>query len=191
MLKRLRQRLLNRLPLPRLRHRRSLLVSILLLGGLLTACNNAPADPVATITAGPPPTLAPTETPQPTATPNPDCRKQELEDWLQASNDHARGLILILNTAVVTPQDRIDEEIGRIEARYQLLKATKVPVCATAHSGAVNTLYDIALLRLNAFKNGESVDMSQVLNEATALYNAAREQDKALRELYQRLPREA
>ena len=157
---------------------------------LMTACGNAPSGPVPTATAGIAPTSAPTDTPQPTATANPDCHRRELEDWLQASAQHSRGMMATLNSAIVTPREQIGDVLGRISAIRDLMDATKTPVCATESRQSVTALFDMVILRLTTFRDGENLDMQQLINDANALYEVVKLRDTALRNLYKSLPRE-
>ncbi|MBX3084247.1 MAG: hypothetical protein KF716_21610 [Anaerolineae bacterium] len=170
--------------------RRGGLMAACLVMFLMTACGSSSSGPVPTATPGEPPTAVPTETPQPTATADPDCRKREVEDWLQASGQHSRGMIMTLNTAVVTPREKIGDVLARINAIRALVDNTKVPGCATESKQAVTALFDIVVTRLTAFRDGQDIDMQALVNDASGLYEVVKLQDAALRKLYLRLPRE-
>jgi hypothetical protein len=170
--------------------RRGGMMAVCLMMILMTACGNSPSGPVPTATAGIPPTDAPTETPQPTATADPQCRRRELEDWLQSSAQHSRGMMATLNEAAITPRDRIGDYISRIATIRNLIDDTTLPACASESKQAVMTLFEIVIARLTAFSNGEEVDMQQLVNDANGLYEVVKLKDAALRDLYQTLPRE-
>lgn len=157
---------------------------------LMTACGNSPSGPVPTATPGVAPTSGPTEPPPPTATANPDCRKRELEDWLQASGQHSRGMMATLNDALITPREQIGDVLGRIVAIRNLLDSTKTPTCARDSKESVAALFDMVILRLTSFRDGENVDMQQLVNDANGLYGVVKLRDTDLRNLYKSLPRE-
>jgi hypothetical protein len=133
------------------------------------------------------PVLAPT---MPLGTVDASCRKQELEGWIQASGQHTRALVDVINTqALITPPDQMGPLLGQVNAIYDLVKAAPRPTCAQSSVDMVTALFDSVITQLTSYEAGQQIDMAKLVGDTLVAYEQFRLKDEEMRQLYRTLPR--
>lgn len=112
------------------------------------------------------------------------CRRSELEQWMQRSFTLMQEFSDTVNSNVATPPDQMGDVIAQLQQISTLIHLVPVPDCAQQHYALVDELTTEVIRVLSLYSSGGQVNLAVFIAETNTRFDLMRQLERELNNVY-------